>query len=305
MRLHMVGFGSQGSAWAEGLRTLGHDVSIFLRPRSASFERARDQGYAPLSLAEIQAALSADEMPLVAMLVPDHLIGPLYRDHLAQVERPLTLVLAHGYAVYSGELARMAPGHEAALLAPKAIGPKLAAAGREARAAGHASHSLRAAFFASPAREPLVRQLASGLGFAPENLIPASFAQETVGDLISEQALLCGGVFNLIEWTMQAMRDAGVPPALIKEECLTELELIAGLVRARGASETLGLISQAAQCGTILMRRRLEAAGVPDTIARQADSVVKGEFTEAMRDPAWRAELEMLRGRLARLEEVR
>jgi ketol-acid reductoisomerase len=305
MRLHMVGFGSQGSAWAEGLRTLGHDVSIFLRPGSSSFERARGQGYAPFDLAEIPAALSASDERLVAMLVPDHLIGPLYREYLAQVQGPLTLVLAHGYAVYSGELARMAPGHEAALLAPKAIGPKLAAAAREARAAGLASHQLKAAFHAGPAREPLVLRLAAGLSFAPENLIPASFAQETIGDLISEQALLCGGVFNLIEWTMRAMRDAGIPPALIKEECLTELELIAGLVRARGASETLGLISQAAQCGTILMRRRLEAAGVPDTIARQAESVVKGEFTEAMRDPAWRAELEALRARLARLEDGR
>ncbi|MBI3543399.1 MAG: hypothetical protein HY075_09030, partial [Deltaproteobacteria bacterium] len=279
--IHLVGFGSQGTAWAENLRRSGWQVSVYLgRSDSASFEKARALGFDPALIIELPKRLAASPAPadgaaMVAMLVPDHLIAPLYREFVASVARPLTIVLAHGYAVYAGELVALAAGHEPALLAPKAIGPKLEAAHK---AVAPEPHHLVAAISAGDARDGSVVALAQGLGFAPERLVRASFEQEAVGDLISEQTLLCGGVFNLIEWTMEAMHEAGVPADLIREECLTELELIAGLIRERGVAATLGKISPAAQCGTIAMRERLVRAGVPEAIAEQARDVVSRKF---------------------------
>lgn len=306
MRVYLVGFGSQGSAWGECLVSSGHEVVVALdRREGRSFEKARALGLAPILTAEISAALESEgpaETALVALLTPDAIIAPLYRDFLAPVRRPLALVLAHGYSVYARELVKLAPGHEAVLLAPKAIGPKITEA---FRAAPDRRHALKAAFHAPAALEPAVRALAAGLGFRDENLIAATFDEEAVGDLISEQALLTGGVFNLLDWTFQAMKRAGVPDALIREECLTELELIAGLVRSHGPAETLGRISQAARCGTILMRRRLEAAGVPEAIARQAESVVRREFPAELRKPEWEEDARQLEARLASLEGVR
>jgi ketol-acid reductoisomerase len=284
------------------LRAAGFDVSVYLAHReSPSFSRAEAAGFAPLVITELPARLAADTGPvaLVVAATPDDIIGTLYRELVANVARPLTFILLHGYAVYAGQLKDLAPGHELALLAPKAIGPKLAAAAREA---GQGTHQLVAGFHASEARRPQLIALARSLGFAPENLVPATFEQEAVGDLISEQALLCGGVFNLIEWTYEAMRSAGIPERLIREECLTELELIAGLVRAHGPAVTFGKISQAAQCGTLAMRDRLEAAGVPQAIARQAEDVVSRRFVAAMNDPEWRNRARELKARLAKLE---
>lgn len=286
--IHLVGFGSQGTAWGQNLRDSGWQVHVYLaKAESASFERAARLGFEPKLISDLPLLLKADaaESALVAMLTPDHVIGPIYGDMIARVERPLTLVLAHGYAVYANELRPARPGHEIALLAPKAIGPKL----RQFFSARHPeTHHLVAGFSAPAGRETQCLALARGLGFAPENLVHATFEKEAIGDLISEQALLCGGVFTLLEYTMQAMRDAGVPDGLIREECLTELELIAGLVREKGPAAAFSAISQAAQCGTVAMRERLERAGLRELITSQASDVVSKRFVEYMRDSAWR-----------------
>ncbi|MBI3558631.1 MAG: hypothetical protein HY074_20370, partial [Deltaproteobacteria bacterium] len=259
-------------------------------------------GFEPQSTDQLRKALLEDDSDtaLIAAMTPDHLIAPIYGDYLAAAARPLTLVLAHGYAVYAGELTHFSPGHEAALLAPKAIGPKLAAA--------HANaypnpHHLVAAFHASPARAQQVTQLGLALGFSVDNLVPATFEQEAIGDLISEQTLLCGGIFSLLEWTMNEMTRAGVPARLIHEECLTELELVAGLLRERGMAATFSAISQAAQCGTISMNEQFIKAGLPQLITQQAQGVVAKTFVDYMRRPEWKTKAEALKERLARLEK--
>ena len=301
--LHLIGFGSQGSAWASNLRTSGWNVNVYLgRAEGASYERARAAGLPASPTTELIKALSEDtsDVALVAAMTPDHLIAPIYGDFLAASERPLTLVLAHGYTIYAGELVNLSRGHEAALLAPKAIGPKLAAAHAQAYPK---PHRLVAAFHASFARAPRVAELAAALGFSSENLVPATFEQEAIGDLISEQTLLCGGIFSLLEWTMKEMTRAGVPTRLIHEECITELELVAGMLRERGIVTTFNAISQAAQCGTISMYEVLVKAGLPTLVHEQAQDVISKRFVEYMRRPEWITKAAALKERLARLEK--
>lgn len=301
-RIHIIGFGSQGSAWAECLKASGWQVEVYLNRREGrSFEKAYALGYAPRLMPELPLELAKNPQnpALIAMLCPDHLIAPLYAEYIAQAKTPLTLVLAHGYAVYAGELTTLSSGHNVALLAPKAIGPKLLAAHQNTRPNAH--HLVAA--FAVPVQFDDVRALAHGLGFSDENLVTATFEQEAVGDLISEQALLCGGVFTLLEMTMQNMARAGVPDRLIREECLTELELIAGMLRERGPAVTLTSISQAAQAGTIAMRERLLKLGLQKVVDDAADDVIEKRFVTFMRKAPWRDEVKKLNERLTQWDE--
>src|SRR5690606_31999857 len=129
--------------------------------------------------------------------------------------------------------------------------------------------------------------LAVGLGFAHSRLVRTDPTTEAIGDLISEQGLLCGTLFTFLDWTMEAMENAGVPDELIREECLTELELIAGLLRERGAAETLTSISTAAQAGTARMNQRLEAGGTRDAFRAQIEEVLSRRFVEDFTSGSW------------------
>jgi ketol-acid reductoisomerase len=297
-QVFLVGFGSQGKAWAECLRLSGLEVDVFLSREAGSFERAKDLGFQPRLLKELPAALLSfskvhpNEPALILMLCPDLAIAPIYQEYLSAVAIPLTLVLGHGYAIYSGDLKLARSEHEAALFAPKAIGPKLEAAYRRAHST-HPSkpeHDLVAAIHASEARSAQLQSLAQAMGFGPSNRVQASFEQEAIGDLISEQGLLCGGVFTMLEWTLESMERAGIPDALIREECLRELELIAGLIRERGPASTFRAISQAAQCGTIAMRRRLLASHAKEEFQRQVEDVTSRRFTQTFANDEWKLE---------------
>lgn len=273
-------------------------VYLAQKDSSKSWQRALELGFNPLLVTSLPLGLERDtsEMAMVAMLTPDQLIGPVYRDFIARARRPLTLILAHGYAVYSGDLKPSYEGdHEAALFAPKAIGPKLRSEFQASR-----PHRLVAGFHATESREKVMRELATGLGFDEKNLVRASFAEEAVGDLISEQTLLCGTVFTFLEWTMQAMSEAGVPEALIAEECLTELELIAGLLREKGPASTFRAISQAAQCGTVLMASELEKIGCRELVKKRAEQITSKQFVSDMRDEnRWKGKAAELHKRLS------
>src|SRR5262249_29103410 len=149
----------------------------------------------------------------VAMLCPDPLIGSLYREFMAQSSAEIRLILAHGYAIYSNDLIFHQSRHKAVLLTPKAIGPKLH---QNFQNTYPHPHSLIAAFHAPEEDQATLIEIARGLGFAKRSLVSATFEEETMGDLMSEQGLLCGGVFNLLEWTLESMQKAGIPEALIR-----------------------------------------------------------------------------------------
>jgi ketol-acid reductoisomerase len=304
--IHLVGFGSQSRAWAQCLRTSGWRVHIYLaRSESPSFQAALELGFEPALLMDLRARLEKREpshAALVAMLCPDSSIGVIYDDVLAPLETGLTVILAHGYAVYAGDLKSHKPQHEIALLAPKAIGPKIWSLFQETPRGEY--HRLVAGYHASAEREADVRAMAEAMGFALERLVQASFEQEAIGDLLSEQGLLCGGLFTLMEWTMETMRKAGVPPALIHEECITELELIAGLLRERGPATTSKTISQAAQCGTVAMQTRLEQSNAREHFQAQLDEVISKRFVDEFREGSWKRKAEALTQRLLRWETV-
>ena len=306
--VYLVGFGSQGSAWAQCLRRSGWSVQVYLGRREYSFKKAQELEFATHLLAELPLHLNQlnndeenTEPAWIAMLCPDTEIAPIYMEYLAPVERKLRLILAHGFSVFTGELTFQKSQHQASLLAPKAIGPKIL---ENFEKHYPSPHTLCAAFCpSSPEDSNFLKSIARGLGFEEKSLIPASFDQETLGDLMSEQGLLCGGVFNLLEWTMEAMIAAGIPEALIREECLTELELVAGILRERGPASAFKMISQAAQCGTVAMTKRFENSEFKKEFKAQMASIQNHEFSRFFHSQEWRTQAKELTERLASYEE--
>ena len=141
--------------------------------------------------------------------------------------------------------------------------------------------------------------MAENLGFSPGNLIEATFEQEAIGDLMSEQGLLCGGLFTLMEWTMESMRKAGVPEALIREECLTETKLLMALVSQKGPGATLEKISEAAQCGTSKMHEAFSDSDVYDRMQKVFQRVIEHDFPKDLKkEQDWKPKFEHLQKRL-------
>ncbi|MFZ9595044.1 MAG: hypothetical protein ACO3A2_03100 [Bdellovibrionia bacterium] len=114
--------------------------------------------------------------------------------------------------------------------------------------------------------------------------------------------MLCGGIFNLLLETFQAMDSAGIPRALIWEECVTELELIAGLIRSQGLSKSFQAISQAAQCGTLSMGESLQKAGLRDLFQSQAQWIREGGFAEFFKSGEWKGKAQEFTGILSHWE---
>jgi ketol-acid reductoisomerase len=300
-KIHLVGFGSQGSAWAQCLRQSGWDVNVYLARKSKSFDQAAELGFSPLLLAYLPQQVADTSTPhWIGMLCPDDATPMIYGDILANCPAPIRLVLAHGYVVYSGDLKLNSPLHQVTLLAPKAIGPKLRQNFLETFPL---PHRLVAAITAPKESLEFLKEIARGLGFSDPAMVQATFDEETIGDLMSEQGLLCGGAFNLLEWTMEAMAKAGIPDALIREECLTELELIAGMIRERGPAQTFKMISQAAQCGTIAMAERLEASKLKQGFMAQMETVQNREFAKFYKSKEWRAKALAFTDRLSVWED--
>jgi ketol-acid reductoisomerase len=299
--IHLVGYGSQGSAWAQCLKTSGWQVHVYVSRHGNSYQNAIEHGFQPALIQELPAQLSdKTQTHWVAMLCPDTSIPAIYGDFIASSPSNVRLILAHGYAIYSDELKFKNPDHRAILLAPKAIGPKLL---QNFQNSFPHPHQLVAAFSALPDDSEMLLQIAQGLGFDQRRLVLASFDQETMGDLISEQGLLCGGVFNLLAWTMEAMAQAGIPDALIREECLTELELIAGVIRERGPAQAFQSISQAAQCGTIEIAKRLDESHFKEHFTRQVKRIVERKFPADFRSQNWREPALNLTRELAHWEQ--
>lgn len=286
--IHIFGLGSQAQAWVRALTR--HDWRIFLYLRNPS-KAVEVLGMLPPSVTihlpkDSTLLIQAHPGPL-ALLLTDRAIPEIYETHLKQMNRPLHLILAHGIAMTAGWLKPL-EHHSVSLLAPKAIGQELDE--NHARAFP-APHGLKAAFAPSSSLLPCLPtfspraellELALSLGFTDSTLIPCTLDEETYGDLISEQGLLCGGLWSLLKWTLLSMKKAGIPDALIQEECFRELELIASILKKYGPAGTFERISSTALEGALQMQESLEASNAKAYFEKQISKITSGEFFDSL-----------------------
>ncbi len=240
-RVAVLGFGAQGRAQALNLRDSGVDVVVGLRPDSPRQAECEEAG-----LAVRTPAAAAAECDVFAMLVPDEAQPQLYAEVLAPALAPgAALLFAHGYNIHYRRLAPRAD-LDVVLVAPLGIGEQVRrqyelGRGVPALLAVHQDATGRAAALAGA--------YAAANGHARAAVFATSFAEETETDLFAEQAVLCGGLGQLITAAFETLTEAGYPEELAYFCCLHEVKLIADLVQSRGIAGMRRSISSTAAYG--------------------------------------------------------
>lgn len=248
----IVGYGSQGRAQALNLRDNGLTPVIALPSRSKSRRRASADRFAVTPPA--QATQTAD---ILFILAPDHLHGEVFnRDIRPHLRSGQALVFAHASSVHFG-LVTPPDDVDVILVAPLGPGKRL----RELRGrkdgipcfiAVHQNHSGKA--------QSLALALARGIGCLPAGAIPTTFADEAVGDLFGEQAVLCGGLGALLEAGVETLIKHGLPPHAAYLECVYQIDLIVDLIKSEGLKGMYERISPTAAYGARHAGRRVISA---------------------------------------------
>jgi len=236
----VIGYGSQGRAQALNMRDSGVDVVVGLRP-GKSWERAEAEGMRVMTV--LEAAEAAD---IVLMLIPDMAQPTVYGEEVALAMKPgKALQFAHGFNIHFGEI-KPPEGVDVVMVAPKSPGPEM----RRQYEAGFGVPSL-VAVQQDATGQALEKALAvaKALGSGRAGVIETTFKNETESDLFGEQAVLCGGVDQLIRRGFKVLTEAGYPPELAYFEVSNELKLIVDLIYKSGISGMYRAVSDTAKYG--------------------------------------------------------
>jgi ketol-acid reductoisomerase len=273
----VIGYGSQGHAHSLNLKDSGVDVVVGLRPDSSSVAQARDAGLAVAPVAD-----AASRGDVVIILVPDELHRQVWEQDVRDGIAPGNLLLfGHGFSIHYGEV-DPPPEIDVALVAPKGPGHLVRrqfveGSGVPGLVAIHANATGNAL--------PLTLAYAKGIGCTRGGVIETTFKDETETDLFGEQAVLCGGVSELVRAGYETLVDAGYDPKLAYFECLHELKLIIDLMYEKGITGMRYSVSNTAEYGDLTRGRRI----ISET-TRQAMKDVLGEIQSGAFAREWIAE---------------
>ncbi len=271
-KVAIIGYGSQGHAHALNLRDSGVDVRVGLAPTSKSVAKAKAAGLKVSSVAE--AAAWAD---VVMLLVPDTTQAKLYRDEVAPHMGPgKTLMFAHGFNIRFNTIAPR-PDIDVTMIAPKGPGHRV----RETYEAGGGVPALIAVHQdASGKAHAQALSYAAAIGAARAGVLETTFAEETETDLFGEQAVLCGGVSELVKAGFETLVNAGYQPEVAYFECLHELKLIVDLMYRGGLRYMRYSISDTAEYGDYVSGPRVVDAHAKETMGKILEEIRSGAFAK-------------------------
>ena len=267
----IVGYGSQGHAHAHNLRDSGvKDVRIALRPGSATTKKAEAAGFTVMNPAE--AAAWAD---VVMVLTPDELQADLYRDDLApNMKQGAALAFAHGLNVHFNLIEPRAD-LDVFMIAPK--GPGHTVRGEYQRGGGVpclvAVHQN-----ATGNALDIALSYASAIGGGRAGIIETTFKEECETDLFGEQAVLCGGLTELIKAGYETLTEAGYAPEMAYFECLHEVKLIVDLMYEGGMANMRYSISNTAEYGDYRTGPRIITPETKAEMKRVLTDIQEGRF---------------------------
>jgi ketol-acid reductoisomerase len=269
-KVAVIGYGSQGHAHALNLRDSGVDVEVGLRTGSPSWTKAEEDGLTVRTVAEAVAGAQ-----LVAILLPDQVQPQVWRDEIEPNLAPGAAVLfAHGFNVHYGRIAA-APGHDVIMVAPKGPGHIV----RRIFEQGYGTPALVAvAQDASGRGLELALSYGTAIGAGRAGMIETTFLEETETDLFGEQAVLCGGVTELIRLGFETLVEAGYQPEIAYYECLHELKLIVDLIYEGGLAGMRYSISDTAEYGDLTRGPRVVDEHVRENMRRVLADIREGGF---------------------------
>jgi ketol-acid reductoisomerase len=287
-KVAVIGYGSQGHAHALNLRDSGVTVEVGLREGGPSWAKAEADGLTVRTVAE-----AVEGAQLVAILLPDQVQPQVWRDEIEPNLAPGAAVLfAHGFNVHYGRIAP-APGHDVIMVAPKGPGHIV----RRIFEQGYGTPALFAvAQDASGRARDLSLAYGTAIGAGRAGMIETTFLEETETDLFGEQAVLCGGVTELIRLGFETLVEAGYQPEIAYYECLHELKLIVDLIYEGGLAGMRYSISDTAEYGDLTRGPRVIDDHVRENMRRLLADIREGGFARE-----WIEEMDTGEPRLAEL----
>ena len=269
-RIVIIGYGSQGHAQAQNLRDSGLDVTVALRPNSPRWEAAETDGFSV-----IPAHDAVETADILQILTPDESQPELFRQHIQPGLRPgQALGFSHGFNIHYGQITPPSDV-DVFMVAPKAPGHQF----RKLYSEGQGVPGLVAiAQDATGLALPLALAYARGIGCTRAGVIPTTFREETETDLFGEQAVLCGGMSQLVKTGFETLVEAGYQPEIAYFECLHELKLIVDLMYEGGLSRMRYSVSDTAQFGDMTRGPRVIGPEVKTAMETILADVQSGAF---------------------------
>lgn len=272
----ILGFGSQGHAHAQNLKESGMNVVVGLRKDSASWKTAEDAGLKVMTTAE--AAKAGD---MIMMLVPDETCPAIYhQDVEPNLKEGDVLMFAHGFNIHFNQI--IPPKNvDVIMVAPKGPGHTVRSQYQE----GKGVPSLISVHqdYSGKAKE-LALAYASGIGAGRAGILETSFREETETDLFGEQAVLCGGVTELMKAGYDTLTEAGYAPEMAYFECIHEMKLIVDLINNGGFEMMRYSVSNTAEYGDYRTGKRIITAesrqAMKDVLHEIQDGTFASEFIQ-------------------------
>ena len=277
-KVGVLGYGNQGRAQALNLRDSGvGELKVALR-HGGSADRARADGFEPVS-----AAAAASWADAIVMLAPDEDQARIYAEDIApNLRQGAGLIFAHGLNIHF-KLIEPRADLDVMLVAPKGPGTAL----RSKYLEGGGLISLFAVHQdATGQAEALALAYAAAIGSGRAGVLRTSFGEECEADLFNEQAVLWGAIPELILAGYETLVEAGFSPEIAYFECLTEVKLIADLIHERGIAGMREAISNTAEFGALKGGTRIVTADTRTEMRRILREVRSGSFARELIEDA-------------------
>ncbi|MEZ4762307.1 MAG: ketol-acid reductoisomerase [Calditrichia bacterium] len=266
----VLGYGSQGHAHALNLKESGYDVVVGLYQGSRSWEKAQTDGLRVATVAD--ATKAAD---IIMFLTPDQVQKKLYDTEVKpNLGRGKALAFAHGFNIHFGQI-KPPENVDVWMVAPKGPGHLV----RRVYAGGGGVPCLLAVSQdASGKAHETALAYADGIGGTRAGVIETDFAEETETDLFGEQAVLCGGVSELVKAGFETLVEAGYQPAIAYFECLHELKLIVDLFYEGGIEGMYYSVSETAEYGGLTRGPKIITDDTKKAMKQMLADVQEGRF---------------------------
>jgi len=272
-KIAVMGYGSQGHAQAQNLKESGMDVVVGLaKGIDDSWEKAEEAGMTVMTVAE--AAKQAD---LIQILLPDELQAKVYAEEIAPyMTEGKALMFSHGFNIHFGQIVPPA-NVDVIMVAPKSPGHMV----RQMYTEGAGVPGLIAVEqdFTGKARD-IAMAYAKGIGCTRAGVFETTFQEETETDLFGEQAVLCGGVTELIKAGFDTLVEAGYAPEMAYFECLHEMKLIVDLINEGGLSLMRYSVSNTAEYGDYVVGPRIITEETRDEMRAVLSEIQTGVFAK-------------------------
>jgi len=272
-RIAVIGYGIQGSAQALCMRDAGLDVIVGARKGGNSWKRAKADGMPVMGVEE-----AAREADIICFLAPDLAHAEIYNKIRKHIKPGKTLYFSHGFSIVY-KLIKPPKYVDVIMVAPKGPGSAL-------RAQFEKGFGLPALFAihrdASGKAKQKALALAKAMGFTKPGVFESTFRDEAMCDLFGEQAVLCGGMSELVKAGFDTLVDEGFPPEMAYFEVLYELKLTVDLVREGGMEHMWSRISEAARYGGRTRGKRIIGTEARKEMRAILREIKSGKFAKEM-----------------------